>query len=151
LPARAIRGHRFACRAQTQEGRGQIAFRLRRWRKRPPEVVTACASASQQSQGLAGDVGEPGRMKESDLPGSPAIRSPESIVEIDGIKVHSSVTDDRIIAAVEAASRSLENPGICIWCGADAEGVEPDARKYKCESCGELGVYGAEELLLTIT
>ena len=26
--------------------------------------------------------------------------------------------------------------------------MEPDARKYQCESCGGPGVYGAEELLL---
>ena len=30
----------------------------------------------------------------------------------------------------------------------EAEGVEPDARRYDCEICGEPGVYGAEELLL---
>jgi hypothetical protein len=69
---------------------------------------------------------------------------------IDGINAHQSVTEDRIVAAVEATRRSLENPGICLCCGADAEGVEPDARKYECESCGESGVYGAEELLLSI-
>jgi hypothetical protein len=69
---------------------------------------------------------------------------------IDGIRAHASVTKDRIIAAVEASSRSLENPGICVCCGASAEGVEPDAREYECESCGEQGVYGAEELLLSI-
>ena len=69
---------------------------------------------------------------------------------IDGIKAHASVTQERIIAAVEATRRSLENPGICICCGAGAEGVEPDARKYECESCEEPGVYGAEELLLSI-
>jgi CRISPR/Cas system-associated protein Cas10 (large subunit of type III CRISPR-Cas system) len=33
---------------------------------------------------------------------------------------------------------------------ADAEGVEPDARKYECEVCGEPGVYGAEELLMVL-
>jgi hypothetical protein len=69
---------------------------------------------------------------------------------IDGIKVHPSVTADRIVGAVEATRRSLENPGICICCGADAEGIEPDARQYDCGSCGEPGVYGAEELLLSI-
>jgi hypothetical protein len=87
---------------------------------------------------------------ESDPPSSPAIRSPEIIMIIDGINAHQSVTEDRIVAAVEATRRSLENPGICLCCGADAEGVEPDARKYECESCGEPGVYGAEELLLSI-
>ncbi len=69
---------------------------------------------------------------------------------IDGTKAHPSVTADRIVAAVEASERSLDNPGICIRCGADAEGVEPDAREYECEACGESGVYGAEELLLSI-
>jgi hypothetical protein len=69
---------------------------------------------------------------------------------VDGITAHPTVTADRIVAAVEAATGSLENPGICISCGADAEGVEPDARKYECEACGKPGVYGAEELLLSI-
>ena len=31
--------------------------------------------------------------------------------------------------------------------GIDAEGVEPDARKYKCEFCGEKAVFGAKELI----
>jgi len=38
--------------------------------------------------------------------------------------------------------------GFCIACGAEASRVEPDARGYECESCGEHKVYGAEELLL---
>ncbi len=89
-------------------------------------------------------------MEESDPPGLPAIRSPETTMKIDGNETHPSITADRIVAAVEASRRTLDNPGICICCGADAEGVEPDARKYECESCGEPGVYGAEELLLSV-
>lgn len=38
--------------------------------------------------------------------------------------------------------------GRCLACGAEACGVEPDARKYECESCGENKVYGLEELLM---
>lgn len=39
--------------------------------------------------------------------------------------------------------------GLCIRCGETAVGcVEPDARKYECECCGENGVYGAQELLM---
>jgi hypothetical protein len=38
--------------------------------------------------------------------------------------------------------------GWCIGCGEEACGVEPDARKYKCESCGERTVYGLEELFM---
>ena len=37
--------------------------------------------------------------------------------------------------------------GICIACGEEAEGVEPDARRYTCEICGEDTVYGFEEIL----
>jgi hypothetical protein len=69
---------------------------------------------------------------------------------IDGVNVHQSITADRIVAAVKASRASLDDPGFCICCGAGALGVEPDARQYECESCGETGVYGAEELLLTI-
>lgn len=62
--------------------------------------------------------------------------------------VHPSVTLDRIVSLVEQAQSSLESPGICLGCGLEAYGVEPDARRYECESCGEPRVYGAEELLL---
>lgn len=64
------------------------------------------------------------------------------------MKVHSDVTVDRVIEAVERSNTSLGNPGFCIACGVDADGVEPDARKYECEACGEPCVYGAEELLM---
>ena len=66
------------------------------------------------------------------------------------MKIHPSVTPERVMEAVERELGSLDNPGFCVRCGADAEGVEPDARKYDCESCGEPGVYGASELLIMI-
>lgn len=61
---------------------------------------------------------------------------------------HRSVTPDRIADACRRHQTSLDNPGICVRCGANAEGVEPDARAYKCEICGKLGVFGAEELAI---
>jgi hypothetical protein len=66
------------------------------------------------------------------------------------MKRHESVTVERVQEAVERRLNSLDNPGFCIKCGADAEGVEPDARRYVCEACGERGVFGAEELFLRI-
>ncbi len=66
------------------------------------------------------------------------------------MKMHPSVTLERVTEAVERYHASLDNPGFCVKCGGDAEGVEPDARKYECESCGEPGVYGAEELLMVL-
>ncbi len=66
------------------------------------------------------------------------------------MKIHKSITSDRIINAVQLYNSSLENPGFCSACGADAQGCEPDARGYECELCGEPKVYGAEELLMHI-
>ena len=64
------------------------------------------------------------------------------------MKIHKSITEDRIIAAVESCTFGLENPGFCIACGEDADSCEPDARNYECESCGKRQVFGAEELLI---
>ena len=66
------------------------------------------------------------------------------------MKMNESITLDRIMDAVESERTSLENPGFCIACGDDADGCEPDARGYTCESCEEPAVYGAEELLLYV-
>lgn len=43
---------------------------------------------------------------------------------------------------------SEEMCGLCTSCGAEQSGCEPDARRYKCEECGEHAVYGVEELLM---
>ena len=59
------------------------------------------------------------------------------------MKLHKSITPDRIIAAVEAN----DCLGFCIACGDEAFSVEPDAENYECESCGECQVFGAEQLL----
>lgn len=66
------------------------------------------------------------------------------------MKIHESITTDRVTAAVEDSMTSLDNPGFCVACGEDADGCEPDARRYECECCGARAVYGAEELLLMI-
>ena len=66
------------------------------------------------------------------------------------MKMHSSITLDRVAEAVEREEITLDNPGFCICCGCDAEGVEPDARGYTCDECGQLGVYSASELLIVL-
>jgi hypothetical protein len=64
------------------------------------------------------------------------------------MKIHKSVTAERVMDAVE--NSGLGDPGFCLACGADAEGVEPDARNYECESCGAKKVFGAEECLFLV-
>jgi len=59
------------------------------------------------------------------------------------MKMHKSLTEDRIIEAIESG----EYVGFCIACGADADCVEPDACEYECEECGHSSVFGAEELM----
>ena len=65
------------------------------------------------------------------------------------MKIHKSITEERICEAVESNMFGLENPGFCIACGADADGCEPDARNYKCEECEEKQVFGAEEIMIS--
>jgi hypothetical protein len=40
------------------------------------------------------------------------------------------------------------NEGVCLDCGAEAYGVEPDASGYQCESCGEHSVMGMEDAII---
>ncbi len=56
------------------------------------------------------------------------------------------ISIDQVLEAVESG----EYIGICIACGHEQEGVEPDARAYSCESCDARKVYGAEELLMLV-
>ncbi len=51
---------------------------------------------------------------------------------------------DEVMRAVQ----DDEGVGFCVNCGYEQMGVEPDARGYECENCGQPKVYGAEELLL---
>lgn len=54
---------------------------------------------------------------------------------------------DQLLEAVQSG----DDMGFCLACGAEAYGVEPDARQYECEECGKHKVYGAEELLMMVT
>ena len=58
--------------------------------------------------------------------------------------VHPEITFDRIEETVE----DHEYPGLCIACGADASGIEPDAEAYACEECGSHTVYGCDQLVV---
>jgi predicted RNA-binding Zn-ribbon protein involved in translation (DUF1610 family) len=55
----------------------------------------------------------------------------------------SAVDLDRLLEIVEED----EDIGVCTSCG-NEQSAEPDAREYRCDSCGNLTVFGAAELLL---
>lgn len=48
----------------------------------------------------------------------------------------------------EATEADADYEGFCLACGETQEGVEPDAVRYECESCGKAKVFGAAELVL---
>lgn len=62
-----------------------------------------------------------------------------------GTDLHLAVMDSEFERAVMDGTTGL---CIAIACGAEASGVEPDARRYECEGCGRPRVYGLEELLM---
>lgn len=62
--------------------------------------------------------------------------------------IHHSVTLERVLGLHNRRATTLDDPGICLACGAEAEGVEPDACNYACEACGEAQVLGCEEAVL---
>ena len=55
-----------------------------------------------------------------------------------------------VMDAVERSMSGLDNPGFCTACGAEADGVEPDAENYECHECGEHKVFGAEQLMFML-
>lgn len=65
------------------------------------------------------------------------------------MKVHESINVDRLMEMAQRRNSSLDNPGVCVACGEEQDGCEPDARKYTCEHCGEKWVYAPEEILLS--
>jgi hypothetical protein len=66
------------------------------------------------------------------------------------MKMHKSITLDRVNEAAMREMTTLDNPGFCLACGEEAMGCEPDARNHECESCGEHRVFGAAELLMSM-
>lgn len=67
------------------------------------------------------------------------------------MKRHHSLTVEVICEAVQRYAFGLDNPGFCLVCGLEHEGVEPDARgTVECVACQAMFVYGAEEILLSL-
>lgn len=53
-----------------------------------------------------------------------------------------------LLSQPEFHALTRDDIGLCTYCGSERECCEPDAREYCCEDCGEMAVYGAEELLI---
>lgn len=60
------------------------------------------------------------------------------------MQLPANLTQDQIVEAAQSG----DYVGFCLACGEQADCVEPDARNYTCEACGEDQVFGAEELII---
>jgi predicted RNA-binding Zn-ribbon protein involved in translation (DUF1610 family) len=76
--------------------------------------------------------------------GTNGASNPSVTIRKEKAMAKAKVTLEQIIAAIESA----EYRGFCLACGIEVDGVEPDARRYACDACGERRVYGAEEVLI---
>ena len=59
-------------------------------------------------------------------------------------EVHPDLTFDEVFSA----ATDDEFSGFCTACGAQTDGIEPDARQCACDECGANRVYGAEQLII---
>jgi len=66
-------------------------------------------------------------------------------MRVESYKTKSGLT--RFRPVIESRSE-MTDAGLCIACGVEAQNVEPDAKQYVCEDCGENKVYGLEELVI---
>ncbi len=62
--------------------------------------------------------------------------------------VHSTVTEERVVQLMKDELYTLDNPGICLACGAEHMACESDAEHYDCEECDEPQAFGAAFILL---
>lgn len=67
---------------------------------------------------------------------------------VPAIQSEAAKLKQRIFAQALAACERDDNTGICVKCGNEQSGCEPDARAYECEECGQPTVFGAEEIML---
>lgn len=63
---------------------------------------------------------------------------------------HKSIMMDAVMASCRRRRSTLDDGGFCLGCGQECQGIEPDARGYKCEACGEKLVFGDEEILMEL-
>lgn len=67
-----------------------------------------------------------------------------------GQPIHADVTIDRAIGLAMENETYCGNDGLCVACGSEVGGCDPDTRQGLCDCCGRPAVYGAEELCLML-
>ena len=63
---------------------------------------------------------------------------------------HPSINAERVMELLEINANALADDGLCLQCGSEVSGVEPDAEAYDCPECGSMRVFGLEWILLNL-
>lgn len=66
------------------------------------------------------------------------------------MKLHKSITTDRILDSVQQSMFDHYRIGVCIACGEDSDDCDPDTEGATCEYCGKRAVIGWEQLVLRV-
>ena len=64
------------------------------------------------------------------------------------MKLHPKITFEKVENAINRSNTTCDNPGFCLACGEENEGIEPDGEGGECEACGAMKVMGAEQIIL---
>lgn len=70
---------------------------------------------------------------------------PRTLADVEESRPLPKITHHFTLEQIREASDEMA--GFCIACGSYHETCEPDAQNYCCEECGELQVFGADELV----
>ncbi len=57
---------------------------------------------------------------------------------------HVSIDANRVVGILDESWEDLGSPGICLLCGTEHHGIEPDAEHIDCDHCQADQVTGVE-------
>lgn len=114
------------------------------------KIVETREEAERELQKISEGFYGPFKYKSGEKPEGLHFKAVPSAAEFYRIKggevIDSPLTRDQVISA----ARRDDYTGLCTACGDESTGIEPDARRCKCDNCGEYSVFGAEELVMRI-
>ena len=64
--------------------------------------------------------------------------------------IHASLSPTRIESLAHEAFWQPDPPGVCIACGTEVRGIDPERERAPCGACGARRVYGAQRLVFLL-
>ena len=61
--------------------------------------------------------------------------------------LHPTLSPERVESLAHEAFWQPDPPGVCIACGTEVRGIDPERERATCPSCGQRAVSGAQRLV----